>query len=146
MKQVMELTEEQIQQLFYFTEKHCVRHYDLQVELVDHLADAVTAKMNEGSTPLSFEDAVQKEYAGFGVMGFSPIIASRQNAVLQQSNKEKLRLSKQYFTWPKAALTVLMVTIIGIMPQIIPVFGLKLVLDMCTAAFVVWEVTEMVKL
>ena len=39
------LTDEQIAALFAFCEKHLVRHYDLQVELVDHLANAIETKM-----------------------------------------------------------------------------------------------------
>ena len=37
----MTLSKEQIQQLFLFTENKFVRWYDLQVELVDHLANKI---------------------------------------------------------------------------------------------------------
>ncbi len=143
--QATELTPDQIQHLFIFTTKHCVRHYDLQVELVDHLADAVAAKMNETETPISFDDALQKVYAGFGVMGFSPIITSRQQAVLKYSNREKWRLFKQYFTWPKAALTMLLVTVFATLPQTMTIFWLKVVLVTCSASFLAWEITAIVK-
>ena len=37
----MKLTEEQIQQLYKFTRQHYVEHYDVQTELVDHLANDI---------------------------------------------------------------------------------------------------------
>ena len=40
----MQLNHEQVQQLFSFTEKKFVRYYDLQVELVDHLAERLKKK------------------------------------------------------------------------------------------------------
>jgi len=37
----MKLTESQIEQLFTFTQKHYVDWYDVQTELVDHLANGI---------------------------------------------------------------------------------------------------------
>ena len=37
----MKLTENQIEELYVFTRKHYVIHYDLQTELVDHLSNGV---------------------------------------------------------------------------------------------------------
>jgi hypothetical protein len=41
----MMLSQEQLQELFSFCEKHFVQYYDVQVELVDHLANAIEAEM-----------------------------------------------------------------------------------------------------
>ena len=37
----MELTKNQIDELYKFTRKHYVYHYDVQSELVDHLANDI---------------------------------------------------------------------------------------------------------
>lgn len=37
----MKLTPEQIQELYKFTRQHYVEHYDVQTELVDHLANDI---------------------------------------------------------------------------------------------------------
>ena len=37
----MKLTKEQIQQLYKFTRQHYVEYYDVQTELVDHLANDI---------------------------------------------------------------------------------------------------------
>jgi hypothetical protein len=52
----MQLSAEQIQVLFSFTEKKKVHWYDLQLELVDHLACRIEEEM-EADTSLSFEAA-----------------------------------------------------------------------------------------
>ena len=37
----MKLSAEQIERLYQFTRQHYVEYYDLQTELVDHLANAI---------------------------------------------------------------------------------------------------------
>ena len=61
----MQLTTSQIDQLFIFTRQHYVEWYDLQSELVDHLANAIETDWQENPT-LSFEAALNKEFqAGY---------------------------------------------------------------------------------
>ncbi len=43
----MKLTEAQIEELYAFTRKKYVEHYDVQTELVDHLATSIEEKMSE---------------------------------------------------------------------------------------------------
>lgn len=75
-----QLTTQQIDELFAFTKKHLVEHYDVQVELVDHLANAIEAQWKENPN-ISFEDALQKEYKSFGVFGFSGLVEQKQAAL-----------------------------------------------------------------
>lgn len=66
---MVELTENQIQQLYKFTEQHYVEWYDVQTELVDHLANGIEHQI--GLNPeLSFESALNNEFKKFGVLGF----------------------------------------------------------------------------
>ncbi len=41
------MTNQQLDQLFAFTQKKGVRYYDLQVELVDHLAERIKGEMEQ---------------------------------------------------------------------------------------------------
>ena len=50
----MKLTEPQIQDLYTFTRQHFVEHYDLQTELVDHLANDIETQW-QNQNKLSFE-------------------------------------------------------------------------------------------
>ncbi len=73
----MKLSAEQIEQLFHFTKKHYVEHYDVQVELVDHLANAIEDQWKENANIL-FEDALQTEFKKFGVFGFTGLVEQKQ--------------------------------------------------------------------
>lgn len=76
----MKLSAEQINQLFDFTKKHYVEHYDVQVELVDHLANAIEDQWKENPNIL-FEDALQTEFKKFGIFGFTGLVEQKQAAL-----------------------------------------------------------------
>ena len=76
----MKLTPEQIERLYLFTRQHYVEWYDLQTELVDHLANAIEQQWQE-NPKISFEDALQKEFKKFGVFGFMDVVEKRQAAM-----------------------------------------------------------------
>ncbi len=95
----MTLSNEQIQQLFLFTEKKFVRWYDLQVELVDHLANKIEAEMEANST-LSFERALANVYAGFGIFGFAQIVREKEKSLRKANNKLLWKEIGNQFTWP----------------------------------------------
>jgi hypothetical protein len=99
------LSDEQISQLFAFCERKKVVHYDLQVELVDHLANAIEKKI-AADPGLSFEEALGIVYEAFGVTDFADIVKERRRALEKQYRRQRRRIFFSYFTWPKAALTV----------------------------------------
>ncbi len=105
------LTKEQIDTLYHFCRKHYVNHYDVQVELVDHLANAIEARMAEDKQ-LSFELALEKVYTGFGRMGFSQLVKSRSDALSAKFRKQRFSFFLSYFTWPKIGLTALVIALI----------------------------------
>ena len=76
----------QIEQLYSFTRQHFVEHYDLQTELVDHLANAIEAKW-EQQPELDFETALQQEFKKFGVFGFMDVVEQRQGALTKKYYK-----------------------------------------------------------
>lgn len=98
------LTDEQIAGLFAFCEKHLVRHYDLQVELVDHLANAIESKMAADKT-LSFDKALQQVYDSFGVMGFGRLVGTSSAALQKKYSRLRNRQFRGYFSWPLVAKT-----------------------------------------
>lgn len=102
----MQLTDQQIQELFRFCEKKYVRYYDLQVELVDHLAERIEEEM--GLDPLlSFEAALQKVYKGFGLFGFAHIVREKENALRKQTNLAWWKEIQSFFTLPKVSFTAM---------------------------------------
>ena len=104
------LTNEQIQSLFTFCEKHFVKYYDVQVELVDHLTNAIELEM-QTNTEISFEQALQKVHQNFGVMGFAPLVSEKAKMAENQSRLLFWKLFKEQFKWPKIVLFFLLTAI-----------------------------------
>ncbi len=61
---MMKLTKLEIDHLYQFTRQHYVLHYDLQTELVDHMANAIET-IWETQPDLSFEKAREQRTVRF---------------------------------------------------------------------------------
>ena len=107
----MKLTHQQIDRLYQFTRQHYVEYYDLQTELVDHLANAIEAQWQE-NPKLTFEDALQKEFKKFGVFGFMDVVEKRLAALNRKYNGIIWNHFKAFFTLPKFILTTALVGLI----------------------------------
>ncbi|MEZ4853150.1 hypothetical protein [Flavobacterium sp.] len=101
----MKLSPAQIDRLYQFTRQHYVEYYDLQTELVDHLANAIEAQWQENPT-LDFETALQIEFKKFGVFGFMNVVEQRQAAMNKKYSKLVWQHFKAFFTIPKVMLTI----------------------------------------
>lgn len=99
------ITAEQIDRLYAFTRKHFVEHYDLQTELVDHLANAIEAKWQQ-QPELDFEAALQQEFKKFGIFGFMDVVEQRQGALTKKYYKLIWGYFRQFFKLPKIMLTL----------------------------------------
>ena len=82
-----DLTTEQIDYLFDFTRQKRVRYYDVQVEIVDHLASAIEEKQRE-QPDLAFQAALEQVYSGFGIFGFAKVVQAREQAVEKRGIRE----------------------------------------------------------
>lgn len=105
------LTDPQIQYLYNFCEKKGVRYYDLQSELVDHMSEAVDKLI--AHTDMSFEDALEHTYKGFGVTGFSRVIAERETALWKNYNRTRWVQFKKYFTYPRVIIAILILMLLN---------------------------------
>ncbi|MQP25020.1 hypothetical protein GFJ94_08080 [Flavobacterium sp. LMO8] len=101
----MKLIAEQIECLYQFTRKHYVEWYDLQTELVDHLANSIEAQWQE-NPKISFEDALQVEFKKFGVFGFMEVVEQRQLVLNKKYNSIIWKHFKAFFTIPKIIVTL----------------------------------------
>ena len=72
----MKLSNEHITQLFKFTRTHYVEWYDLQTELVDHLANDIETIWEENPN-LTFDQAKRKAFKKFGIFGFGELIEKK---------------------------------------------------------------------
>lgn len=101
----MKLTSEQIEQLFEFIRKKNVDYYDVQVELVDHLASSIEEKLSQNSH-LSFESALREVYQGFGVFGFSELVEEKEQKAKREIKKMYRTALLSFLSFPKIAFTI----------------------------------------
>ncbi|SNR14000.1 hypothetical protein [Tenacibaculum jejuense] len=104
----MKLTDTQIQDLYTFTRKHYVEYYDVQTELVDHLANDIEAIWEE-KPELSFEKARDISFKKFGIYGFMDVVEEKQRQLSKRYLKIILRFVKEWFKLPKIILTACLV-------------------------------------
>ncbi|MGJ8744363.1 hypothetical protein [Polaribacter sp.] len=101
----MELIDTHIEELYKFTRKHYVEYYDVQTELVDHLANDIESICAQNQK-LSFEQARDLSFKKFGIFGFMEVVESRQKAMNKRYWKIILRFAKEWFTVPKIVITI----------------------------------------
>jgi hypothetical protein len=93
------LTKEQIDYLFEFCETKGVRYYDVQVELVDHLANGIEKELAEhpGS---SSEKALDVVFASFGYRKFAPLVAEKRKAAKIYRRRLWWSIFRKQLIWP----------------------------------------------
>lgn len=101
----MKLTKPQIEDLYAFTRKHFVEYYDLQTELVDHLANDIE-NMWQQNPKLPFDEARDKAFKKFGIFGFMEPIEQKAKAMNKKYLKYFWNELKQWFGIPKIVMTI----------------------------------------
>ncbi|MFD1313997.1 hypothetical protein [Namhaeicola litoreus] len=105
-----QLSKAQIENLYQFTRQHFVEWYDLQTELVDHLANDIEVMM-ENEKDLSFEKAKYLSFKKFGVFGFSDIIEKKQNSLSTHYWKLVGKYFLEYLKLPKILFTLFLIAV-----------------------------------
>lgn len=108
---MIKLTRTQIDQLYLFTRQHYVEWYDLQSELVDHLANAIETHWQE-NPKLTFEEVLNKEFQKFGVFGFMDVVEEKQKFLGKKYRKLIWNYYTEFFRLPKIILTFLSMLLI----------------------------------
>jgi len=101
----VKITEQHIEKLYQFTRQHYVEYYDLQTELVDHMANDIEAIWKE-YPHLSFEEARDKAFKKFGIFGFMEVVEAREKAMHKRYFKLLLNYAKDWFKLPQILLTL----------------------------------------
>lgn len=89
------ITIPELKQIFDFLEQKRVRHYDMQVELADHLATSIEEQWVENAA-LPLKEALDTEYSKFGLYGFSKLVEKRQRSIGKKLFKQ---LNHQILSW-----------------------------------------------
>jgi hypothetical protein len=100
-----QLSEEQIVDLFLFCKLHDAKYYDVQIELVDHLASAIENRwLTEPN--VGFEEALNDVYRTFGVGGFRKVRMEKEKELCQKYSRLQRKYLCEFFKLPKIILTV----------------------------------------
>jgi hypothetical protein len=107
-----QLTEAQIESLHEFCAKHYVPYYDVQVELVDHLASTIENRW-ENEPNIGFEQALNDVYSAFGIYGFSKIKQMKEKELKRKYFKLRNRYIREFFWMPKILLTIAITAVLS---------------------------------
>ncbi|SCY05910.1 hypothetical protein SAMN05192588_0934 [Nonlabens sp. Hel1_33_55] len=112
-----QLDDQQIESLYKFTRQHFVEHYDLQTELVDHMAHGIEQQWSDHPN-LSFEQARDREFKKFGVFGFMDVVEERQKALSKKYMKIVWSHFLQYMQVPRI---IGFLTVIGLFAYLLKI-------------------------
>jgi len=99
------LTEEETERLFDFCCKHYVPEYDLQIELVDHLASGIEEQWQENPyRPLSV--ALNNTFDKFGIYGFSKVKEQKEKGLRREYRRLFWQYTIEFYKLPKVLLTI----------------------------------------
>lgn len=113
------LNKQQIDILYQYCECKSVRYYDVQTELVDHLADAIE-KLHSEKSALNFRELLSCVDAQFSENEFALIVKNKSSLI----RKKYWRLYKeeliQFFTIPKIFLLISLYLLLFLLQDYIP--------------------------
>ncbi|WP_158211072.1 hypothetical protein [Myroides phaeus] len=114
-----QLTEQQVQQIHLFVKKHYVEHYDVELELVDHLANGIELQWTIDNN-ITFDNALQIEFKKFGVYGFSDIIEEKTKRLTGSYIKLLFKTLLGFFTFPRIVLTTALFLLLCLIGKVFP--------------------------
>ena len=97
------LTDNQIDQLYQFVKNRFVEWYDVQTELVDHLANGIEDQW-KNSPNLSFDQALSREFKKFGISGFYDLVEHKTKTLNKLYRRQVWFYFKSFFRLPKIIL------------------------------------------
>ncbi len=99
------LTGEQVQKLFAYCTKNEIYEYDLQIEIVDHLASSIEEQWQK-NPELSFGWALKNAVNKFGKNGLLKLEEKLKKQLRRNFNRILVNFLLEYFRWPKLVITM----------------------------------------
>jgi len=99
------ITQKENEQLFKFCKNRYIFYYDVQIELVDHLASAIEQQW-ETDPDLLFEIALKNIYRKFGgITGFDKIKWKKRRELRRKYNRLLWKFFLEFYKLPKIIMT-----------------------------------------
>ncbi len=99
------LSPRQVEDLFTFCREHYVYHYDLQLELVDHLASGIE-QLWEEDPRLTYTEALWKVFGKFGIYGFAKVRKAKEKTLRKKYMRQQWQYIGEFYKLPKIILTI----------------------------------------
>jgi hypothetical protein len=112
------ITTEETKKLFEFCRNHFVNYYDVQIELVDHLATAIEEKWKT-NPELPFNDVLNNTFKKFGIYGFSKIKGQKKRELKRKYNRLLWSYFTEFYRWPKLLMTFVLTFALFILFQLV---------------------------
>ncbi|WP_319499699.1 hypothetical protein [uncultured Draconibacterium sp.] len=112
------ITQEETEQLFQFCRRHYVNHYDIQIELVDHLASAIEEQW-EQNPELSFDNGLKNAFKKFGIYGFSKIKKQKEKELKRKYRRLLWNYVFEFYRWPKVITTFVLTMALFVLFQLV---------------------------
>ena len=129
--------QEQVDEIIAFCEAKGVTYYDVQVELVDHIADSIEA-LQKSNPALPFSDVLELAGKQFGNEEFAEIVKSKKRLIEKRMSRliEKEFLS--FFTIPRIMITLLLLGISLTVPYMINISLWMILFLMILVLIIIW--------
>lgn len=99
------VTQQETDELFKACKNYGVFFYDVQIEIVDHLASMIEKQWNE-NPELEFEQAKKQAILSFGKSNFTAFARTMEKEVNRKYNRLHWQYFIHFYKWPKLLLTL----------------------------------------
>jgi hypothetical protein len=99
------ITPEETEELFNLCEKYGVFFYDVQIELVDHMASLIEEQW-EKDPEISFQQGLKNAVSSFGKSNFTKVTREKEKEVNRKYNLLLWKYFIEFYKWPKLLITI----------------------------------------
>lgn len=101
-----QLNQFEIAQIVQFLKENGVKHYDIQLEMVDHFATTIEEKWDDYPSGWNFKLKILDTFNPIGQKGFEKMVAEKMSAANQKAYQYAFFLVKQFFKLPQIILSL----------------------------------------
>lgn len=99
------ISHKETEELFNVCQNYGVVYYDVQIELVDHLASLIEEQWKE--TPeISFQQGLKNAVSSFGKSNFTKVARQKEKEVNRKYNLLLWKFFIEFYKWPKLLITI----------------------------------------
>lgn len=100
------ITPEETEKLFNLCEKYGVFFYDVQIEMVDHLASLIEEQWKK-YPEISFHQGLKSAVLSFGKSNFTKFAREKEKEVNRKYNLLLWKYFIEFYKWPKLLITII---------------------------------------